>query len=75
MMRVLAVLAALFVGLIGLAMSLCGGGFLLAALSPFNPALLLLTLGSLAVGILLLWGASSLLKKGTTPPGTDREPD
>ena len=69
MLRVLAVLAALFLGLIGLAMSLCGGGFLLMSLPSFNWQLALLELGSIAIGLLLIWGAFRLVERADKPPG------
>jgi hypothetical protein len=65
-MRILGIVAALLVGLIGLAMSLCGGGVTLMAV--FNGHLsalgaLAFSLPSLAAGVALLRGAMALKKR------------
>jgi hypothetical protein len=58
--RILGIVAALLLGLIGLLMSLCGGGFtVVAMLSGDHSALqiLAISLPSLAFGLSFLWGA------------------
>jgi hypothetical protein len=60
-MRFVVVAIVLVIGLIGLGMSMCGGVFLFSSLiSSLNGNfqggwVLLLSLGSIAVGVLLLW--------------------
>jgi choline-glycine betaine transporter len=72
MLRVLTVLGALLLGLIGLAMSLCGGGFLLSSgIAPFNLGMVLITVPCIVVGIALLWGAAKLLKQASGEPSDD----
>ena len=64
MLRLLSVVAAVIVGMIGLAMSLCGGGFLLGGgFSYMEWPWVLLALGSLAAGVLLIWACRAILRK------------
>jgi hypothetical protein len=68
-MRILGAVAALLLGLIGLLMSLCGGGFtLLAVLSGDRSGLgfLVISLPSLAVGMLLFRRALKLKDRADT---------
>jgi hypothetical protein len=74
-MRILGTVAALLLGLIGLLMSLCGGGFtLMAVLSGDHSALgiLVLSLPSLAAGMSLFWGALKVKDRADT---THDKPD
>lgn len=69
-MQIVVVIAALLLGLLGLAMSLCGGGVLVAglanlrALGPADIQVgLLITIPCLLAGIGIIWAAVVLLKK------------
>lgn len=66
MLRVLVIVIMLLLGLIGLGMSLCGGGVVIMAFS--NPGWedgLLVTIAglSLLVGIFLVWGSVVILRR------------
>lgn len=69
-MRIVMVIVALVTGLIGLAMSLCGGGVLLVGLLNLH-ALgagdiqtgLIITVPCLVLGIIAIWTAVKVLKK------------
>jgi hypothetical protein len=78
MMRVLMILGALLVGIAGLFMSVCGGGFFLVfmlnAVTAFfrrgagaaaidNVPMLVLAGGCCAVGVLLVWGCAKSIRK------------
>lgn len=56
-MRIVVIVAALIVGLVGLGMSICGGAFLLNShVDSLQGAwFLLLPLGSIAAGVSLIW--------------------
>ena len=68
-MRVLGIVAALLLGLIGLLMSLCGGGFTLVAVLSGDRGMfgvLAISLPSLAFGISFIWGAMKLKDRADT---------
>ena len=68
-MRILSIVTALLLGLIGLLMSLCGGGFtLVAVLSGDRGAwgILAISLPSLAFGLSFVWGAMKLKDRADT---------
>jgi hypothetical protein len=72
-MRILAIVAALLVGLIGLAMSLCGGGVTLMAVFNGNFSalgVLAISLPCLGVGVSLILAAIKLKKRA----GVTRDP-
>jgi hypothetical protein len=53
--RILTIIAALLLGLVGLSMSLCGGTFtVMSVMSPSNMGFLLIALPSAALGVFLL---------------------
>jgi len=53
--RLVTILAALLLGLVGLFMSLCGGTFVVTSMAPpANPALLIVAVPSAAAGVFLL---------------------
>jgi hypothetical protein len=65
-MRILGIVAALLVGLIGLLMSLCGGGFTLMAVFAHHMSasgVLVISLPSLVAGVLLILAAMKLKKR------------
>jgi hypothetical protein len=69
-MRIVIVFAALLLGLIGLAMSLCGGGVLLVGLLNLHAlgagdiqSGLIITIPCLVLGIVIMWVAIRALKK------------
>jgi hypothetical protein len=74
MMRALTVTAALLLGLVGLLMSLCGGGFFITFAFK-DSGIALLALASGLIGLALLWGARRLLLKATRkePGGPDSQ--
>jgi hypothetical protein len=62
-MRILGIVTALLLGLIGLLMSLCGGGFTLVAVLSGDRGMLgvlAISLPSLAFGLSFVWGAMKL---------------
>ena len=68
-MRILGVVTALLLGLIGLLMSLCGGGFTLVALLSGDRGMvgiLAISLPSLAFGLSFVWGAMKLKDRADT---------
>lgn len=82
MKRIVIIIAALFFGLVGLGMSLCGGGFLLAALkedlqrkSNEVSGIAAIALPSLLIGIGVVWICWRILLKhsdGDPPDETNR---
>lgn len=61
--RFLAFLALLLLGSVGLLVTVCGGGFLVAELGSGGPrALSIIALVSLAVGIGILFAAGTMIK-------------
>ena len=60
-MRALTIVAALLLGLIGLLMSLCGGGFLLTSM--LNLEVAAIAGPCILVGLGLLWGAVKLFQR------------
>jgi hypothetical protein len=72
--KILLFVALLLIGLVGLAMTVCGGGFLLALLRAGNAGndwflWAGLALGSLAIGVTILfviWHAANILAKKET---------
>jgi len=74
-MRVLIIVGALLLGLIGLLMSLCGGGILILGIgsSPKQqiPGMLAITVPFILVGGLCLWGGVVILRKKLG----ERDPD
>jgi hypothetical protein len=65
-MRLLSIVAALLLGLIGLLMSLCGGGFTLMAVFNGNTSALgalAISLPSLGVGVSLILAATKIKKR------------
>ncbi len=60
-MRALTIVAALLLGLIGLLMSLCGGGFLLTTRPDMGIAVI--AVPSVLAGLLLIWGCAALLRR------------
>ena len=76
MIRVLVIVGTLLLGLIGLGMSLCGGGVvIMSAMSPATDRSLILTIAlpSLLVGILFVWVSAVILRKKLD--GQDRRRD
>jgi len=70
-MRILVIVIALIAGLIGLAMSVCGGVFLLAAggsMSGEGGGVALLALPSIVVGALLVWACVKIVRGARRPP-------
>ena len=68
-MRMLGIVGALLLGLIGLLMSLCGGGFTLVAVLSGDRGMfgiLAISLPSLAFGLSVFWGAMKLKKRADT---------
>ncbi len=68
-MRVLGIVAALLLGLIGVLMSLCGGGFTLVAVLSGDRGMLgvlAISLPSLAFGLSFVWGAMKLKDRADT---------
>ena len=68
-MRILGIVAALLLGLIGLLMSLCGGGFTLVAVLSSDRGMLgvlAISLPSLAFGLSFVWGAMKLKNRAET---------
>jgi hypothetical protein len=68
-MRILGIVAALLLGLIGLLMSLCGGGFTLVAVLSGDRGMLgvlAISLPSLAFGLSFVWGAMKLKDRADT---------
>jgi hypothetical protein len=68
-MRILGTVAALLLGLIGLLMSLCGGGFTLVAVLSGDRGMvgiLAISLPSLAFGLSFVWGAMKLKNRADT---------
>ena len=68
-MRILGIVAALLLGLIGLSMSLCGGGFTLVAVLSSDRGMLgvlAISLPSLAFGLSFVWGAMKLKNRAET---------
>ena len=68
-MRILGIVAALLLGLIGLLMSLCGGGFTLVAVFSGDRGMLgvlAISLPSLAFGLSFVWGAMKLKNRADT---------
>jgi hypothetical protein len=78
MMRVLMIIGALLVGMVGLFMSVCGGGFFIVSLvnlvtSSFRQGaaaanigmvpMIVLAGGCCAVGVLLVWSCAKSIKK------------
>jgi|KBSMisStaDraftv2_1062788.scaffolds.fasta_scaffold30633_1 hypothetical protein len=70
MKRALTVVAALLLGLVGLLMSLCGGGFFLS-FGRQDPMMSVLTIGSILIGLAVLWGAARLLLKARRKEPSD----
>jgi hypothetical protein len=63
-MRALTIVVALLLGLIGLLMSLCGGGFLLNSLfAPGDAWIAVIAVPCVLAGLGLLWGASKLFRR------------
>ena len=74
-MKVFLTLLALFLGLIGLLMSLCGGGFLAASVAShdaYSEGIVAIALPSLIAGLLVLWGGVALFKKANRRDETNR---
>ena len=70
MKRALIVVAALLMGLVGLLMSLCGGGFLLT-FGRQDPGTTVLEISAALIGLGLLWGAARLLLKAARRKPTE----
>jgi hypothetical protein len=71
-MRVLLILIALLLGLIGLFMSVCGGGFAFTALfRGFTPALALIAIPCAIVGVMLIVASVSLVRRAMNRDDTD----
>ena len=69
-MRALAIIGALLLGLIGLAMSLCGGGFFLGALfehspgpDPYRISIIETTIPFIIAGVLCIVGCVAILRR------------
>ena len=65
-MRALTIVAALLLGLLGLLMSLCGGGFLLNSI--LEPSVAIIAAPCFLAGLGLLWGAVKLFRKARGEP-------
>lgn len=68
-MRILGIVGALLLGLIGLLMSLCGGGFTLVTVLSGDRGMwgiLAISLPSLAFGLSFVWGALKLRHRADT---------
>jgi hypothetical protein len=63
--KLLLIVGALVLGLTGLLMSVCGGGFIVASLGDRNGAMGIIPIAAAAlfVGLLLLWGCYALFKR------------
>jgi hypothetical protein len=67
--RALLIVGALLLGLVGLFMSLCGGGFSLMAVTNSGAlAILPIAVPSLLGGISLIWGCVRILSRVTDEP-------
>jgi hypothetical protein len=76
MMRVLVVVGALLLGLIGLGMSLCGGGLMMIATSSPGTELgsvLAIAVPCLLVGIFFVWLSVIILRKKIDRASHDRD--
>ena len=76
-MRALIVFGALLLGIVGLLMSLCGGGFLLASLIQLNLQMLesvgIIALPALAIGIFLVYKAATITRDTLARDETDAD--
>jgi hypothetical protein len=74
-LRILGIVTALLLGLIGLLMSLCGGGFTLMAVFSHNMSaagVLVMSLPCLGVGVILILGAIKLKDRAAARDPTNR---
>ena len=73
MRRVLVVVAALLLGLVGLLMSLCGGGVMIMTISDpgseLEVAILTIAVPCLLLGIFFVWLSSRVLRKKLNKQG------
>lgn len=74
-MRVLIIFGALLLGIIGLLMSVCGGGFLLTSLIRLDPQMLgvifVFALPSLAIGVFFVYKAVTITRGTLARDDTD----
>jgi hypothetical protein len=77
--RALAIVGALILGILGLFMSLCGGGFTVMGLSePGSAGLLVITIPSLLFGMALIWLCVRMLSRvprEPEPPAATDDPE